>query len=236
MKALIISDIYSEFRPNDWLYFSDLSTYDIVICAGDVAQGIRGVQFLQNSFPNKQVLYVPGNHEYYNYSTSIISQIRKAANGSNVHVMDRDKIQIDGQWFIGATLWTDLQLCNDDGEHTIRGINDFRAIKGMTKDYWFREHLHSLMWIHESLKEHEDAVLITHHFPMQSISDRYKGNLINSGFASDLENVFLREPKLWVHGHTHDFCDYTYLGTRVVCNPLGYPREGEEPHAFIVET
>jgi hypothetical protein len=28
---------------------------------------------------------------------------------------------------------------------------------------------------------------------------------------------------LWVHGHTHSSFDYLLNGTRVVCNPRGYP-------------
>jgi hypothetical protein len=38
--------------------------------------------------------------------------------------------------------------------------------------------------------------------------------------------------QLWVHGHTHDSFDYRVAGTRVVCNPRGYARDGvnENPH------
>jgi predicted phosphodiesterase len=30
---------------------------------------------------------------------------------------------------------------------------------------------------------------------------------------------------LWIHGHTHDPFDYEINGTRVICNPRGYPGE-----------
>ena len=30
---------------------------------------------------------------------------------------------------------------------------------------------------------------------------------------------------LWIHGHTHTRFDYRVRGTRVVCNPRGYPGE-----------
>jgi calcineurin-like phosphoesterase family protein len=32
--------------------------------------------------------------------------------------------------------------------------------------------------------------------------------------------------QLWIHGHTHDSFDYQVHGTRVVCNPRGYVRDG----------
>ena len=34
-----------------------------------------------------------------------------------------------------------------------------------------------------------------------------------------------RQPALWVHGHTHDSCDYRVGNTRVICNPRGYENE-----------
>ena len=36
---------------------------------------------------------------------------------------------------------------------------------------------------------------------------------------------------LWVHGHTHDSFDYTVNGTRVVCNPRGYAKNGVDENA-----
>jgi len=40
------------------------------------------------------------------------------------------------------------------------------------------------------------------------------------------------QPKLWIHGHSHDRCDYTLGKTRVVANPLGYPNEPRSLEAF----
>lgn len=40
---------------------------------------------------------------------------------------------------------------------------------------------------------------------------------------------------LWVHGHSHTAVDYDVAGTRVVCNPRGYPGEetGFRPDLII---
>jgi Icc-related predicted phosphoesterase len=49
---------------------------------------------------------------------------------------------------------------------------------------------------------------------------------LNPAFASGLEDVIEKyQPDLWIHGHTHVPCDYELCGTRVVCNPRGYPNE-----------
>ena len=37
--------------------------------------------------------------------------------------------------------------------------------------------------------------------------------------------------QLWIHGHMHDSFDYNVNGTRVVCNPRGYVRDGINENA-----
>lgn len=55
---------------------------------------------------------------------------------------------------------------------------------------------------------------------------RIKNDVLNPSFASRLENVIEQyQPDLWIHDHTHVPCDYEIFGTRVVCNPRGYPTE-----------
>ena len=44
-----------------------------------------------------------------------------------------------------------------------------------------------------------------------------------------------RQPKLWIHGHSHDRCDYRLVQTRVVANPPGYPKELRSREAFEPE-
>ena len=60
-----------------------------------------------------------------------------------------------------------------------------------------------------------------------SVSARFKASPLNPAFASDLsELVESSGAALWVHGHTHDSCDYVAGSTRVVCNPKGYGPKG----------
>jgi hypothetical protein len=57
------------------------------------------------------------------------------------------------------------------------------------------------------------------------VAPRYAQDLGNAGFASHLDHMMGRAA-LWVHGHTHDSFDYAVAGTRVLCNPRGYPVGG----------
>ncbi|MDX8482282.1 hypothetical protein RFN28_28060 [Mesorhizobium sp. VK24D] len=57
-------------------------------------------------------------------------------------------------------------------------------------------------------------------------SSRFNGDLLNAAYASDLSALIeAGRPALWLHGHTHDSCDYQVGNTRVVCNPRGYEDE-----------
>jgi Icc-related predicted phosphoesterase len=71
------------------------------------------------------------------------------------------------------------------------------------------------------------TVVVTHHLPATaSIASQYRNNPSNPAFASRLEVVIERyQPDPWIHGHTHVACNYEIYGTRVVCNPRGYPDE-----------
>ena len=61
-----------------------------------------------------------------------------------------------------------------------------------------------------------------------SVSARFNTDSLSPAFASRLELVIEEfAPALWIHGHTHDAFDYEIYGTRVVCNPRGYPEEAE---------
>jgi Icc-related predicted phosphoesterase len=67
-------------------------------------------------------------------------------------------------------------------------------------------------------------VVVTHHLPHPgSIHPRFADDALTPAFCSDLsELVESSGAVLWVHGHTHESCDYVAGETRVVCNPKGY--------------
>ena len=71
-------------------------------------------------------------------------------------------------------------------------------------------------------------MVITHHAPSpKSIHPRFADSLLNACFVSDAERLIDgSRARLWIHGHTHDSFDYCLNGTRVVCNPRGYARNG----------
>ena len=85
----------------------------------------------KSSFADKPVLFVPGNHEFYNGErTRTLKALREAAVGTNVHLLDRDEVVLNGVRFLGTTLWTDFELDVVTGTPVATAMRD--AIRGLT--------------------------------------------------------------------------------------------------------
>jgi len=69
MKLHILSDLHTEFAD-----FSPPDTNaDIVILAGDIGVGLGGIEWAARRFPRAPVIYVPGNHEFYDQDIGLTS-------------------------------------------------------------------------------------------------------------------------------------------------------------------
>ena len=118
-----------------------------------------------------------------------------------------------------------------------RGLNDFQVIlnagKLFTPEDSRQEHRASRRWLAERLAEPFDGptVVVTHHAPSGLSGDpKYKGDELSPCFASELPDEFFGKAALWLHGHMHNSSNYELAGTRIVCNPRGYPRSRVLPN------
>ena len=135
MKLLILSDLHLEFAPFEPM--PDLE-FDVVILAGDIhSPAKRAVQWAVGRFPNKHVIYVPGNHEYYDGRLdTTLFDARREAESSNVHLLDGDELVIDGVRFLGATLWTDFGLATETPEGPVSDVGRaMRVATNLLNDY-----------------------------------------------------------------------------------------------------
>lgn len=241
LRLQILSDLHLELgggTPDDVARRRGLGPPDVgadaIVLAGDIAGGVDGVRWAAATWPDRPVLYVPGNHEFYDREVgSTLDDCRAAARGTTVHVLDHDAVTIDGVRFLGATLWTDFALFGDPARAeaaAARCMMDFHVIRGPAGGP-LRPH-ETRVWHHEARAWLEHAladaatptVVITHHAPHPR-SDRV-GDLASAAFVSDLAGVIERyRPRLWIHGHTHACEDYGVGGTRVVSNQAGYVDE-----------
>ena len=94
----------------------------------------------------------------------------------------------------------------------------------------------NVAWLESCLKTpwRGTTVVVTHHAPSaRSVESRFEGSPLNACFASHLDHLVRSDlAAVWIHGHMHHSIDYRVNGTRVVCNPRGYARDGrnENPH------
>ncbi|CAN5129495.1 metallophosphoesterase family protein [soil metagenome] len=245
MKLHILSDLHTEFAD-----FSPPETdAGVVILAGDIGVGTTGMEWTARTFTEQPVVYVPGNHEYYGQDIGFTNEL-KACAPDNVHVLQDEAVKIDGVRIAGCTLWTDFKLYGEAEawaarRYAGRMLNDFARIRNGERRFTPEDsvglHARSKAWLVGELAKAFDGptVVVTHHLPAAlSVAKRYSGDPLNPAFASRLEAVIEKcRPELWIHGHTHVPCDYELFGTRVVCNPRGYPgenRSAEFRHNLVV--
>lgn len=238
MKLLILSDLHLEFHPMR----VPPGDFDAVVLAGDIqAPGRRGVAWAaaEPAFADKPVLYVPGNHEFYGQVlASELAEMRAAAQGTNVQVLDQDVVTLASDAgpvrVLGATLWTDfrLKVLGADGQwrrdarlaaaEAGVGLNDFsvirvkrtapesgvRRLRPLDTVHW---HQATRRWMHDRLAEPWGGrtVVITHHAPHRgSLAAYFERSGLSPAFVNDLPTSCFDEADLWVHGHTHDSFDY----------------------------
>lgn len=205
---------------------------------GDAMKFLDFFEFCSKEYEN--VLYIPGNHEYYRgYIDTADDILRRSLKFlPNVHFLNNNTWTKDWVTFIGATLWTNMNYNNPITEqYLMSGMNDFRLVKWKKLNYGGRFRPHDAAKFHTQTLDFFDkasagldnVVIMSHHAPsFRSIHPRYYNETqLNYGYYSDLDNFILDRPqiKLWTHGHVHSNFDYMIGSTRVVCNPRGYNDE-----------
>ena len=182
-----------------------------------------------------QMLFVPGNHEFY--SKGRINKIREEMleaekECNKVHLLWNKKKEINGQTFIGTPLWSNFK--NGDPYVMLacdKGITDFHTTMLTDRDFWSPlEMAKDWRIAYDFLSDNivlGNEIVITHWAPsMQSSHPKYAGELINPYWCNEMDNfINTFQPKVWIHGHTHNSWDYTIGETRILCNPRGY-----DPH------
>jgi predicted phosphodiesterase len=269
MKIKIVSDLHLEFAD---LMLPNNEGADVLVLSGDImiAEDLHDHphfdfnpyshgafadlgrkqqrvatfrDFLKRcAFQFPHVVYVAGNHEFYNgkFYKGIQYLRDECAKYPNVYFLEKDTKIIDDIVFVGGTLWTDMNKHDPLTLHAVRDMmNDFRLIKNDQKGFTplkpadtVIRHRETLQYIKHIVSEHKDktCVVVGHHSPsFQSCHPQYANNyLMNGAYHSDLSEFIIDHPqiKLWTHGHTHHPFDYVIGETRVVCNPRGYENDG----------
>jgi len=202
------------------------------------------------------VFFLPGNHEYDGLDFDAAHlRLREACERLGMVWLERETVVRAGVRFIGCTLWTDFDALSDLNpqvnpqadslltqqlqarEKAFRAANfylnknhSFRHGQPMLADAVREEGLKSQQWLRRALAEtfNGPTVVVTHFAPsLLSADPRYGLTAGTAGFCNGLDDL-LGSARLWLHGHLHCPVDYVKNGCRVMANPLGYARKGEQ--------
>lgn len=237
----------------------ELDTTDLLLIAGDTSGSKQVTDYYLSKLQSKNttcyIACIGGNHLGYdrldsdtlgNTKECINIYLRDKYKTAPVYFLENDYIDFNGYIIIGCTLYSNFNLYNNTElakNNSEYHINDFKyvttyddeydCIRPVTSDDYIKWFNKSLQYISNICKQHSNKkiIVLTHFAPsIQSIDNKYVGNILNPYYCTDLED-FIKENnniKLWVHGHVHSSFDYNIGDTRVICEPYGY--YGKEQH------
>lgn len=234
------SDLHLEFPKNaEFIRKHPLQpSASFLILAGDIVpfaliERFRDFwDFLSDHF--EQTYWIPGNHEYYksdlaDWPLSFHRYIRP-----NVHLLNNESITLEDTRFIFSTMWSHIHTLNQ--RFVERVLADFRVIanggKRLTADHFNQMHQDCLGFLKQEAHWHDNhkKVVVTHHVPtLMKYPARYKGDVLNDGFAVELFDwISQSQPDAWIFGHHHDNTTPFKIGqTNLLTNQLGYVLRGE---------
>lgn len=242
MRIHLLSDIHLDIEIPGYAFEPSVLDADVTILAGDIHTGARGLEWARRVFPGP-VLYVPGNHEFYGGHIDSTLSTMRAASCERVRFLEGDEVVLGGVRFLGATAWTDFTSTGDRiaaRAKALEQMNDFGRIRAGALVYprWLHVddveaiNQHTKAWLRARLAEPfaGPTCVITHHAPLPPPPKsrlRREGSAHHwlAAYVNDWEDLMGPAVALWVHGHTHEAMDRVCKGTRVVCNPVGYPFE-----------
>lgn len=207
---------------------------DGLIFAGDLSNTdddkIEALECMTQAY--KQVIVVLGNHDCWHKSfppTELQNRIKAIAPG-RLHLLEDSHVDIDGTRIHGSTLWFKKTTISKQID---KSFADFRFIPNSQELY--KAHEHSVTYLRNYVRKND--VVITHHTPsLKSVPEQFVNDLYTCFFSNDLDWLVKQiQPKIWIHGHTHNYFDYQLGDTRILCNPYGYENEQSGYKSLVID-
>lgn len=111
----VVSDIHRDYGPFEWPDAARAA--DVIVVAGDLSNGVFDIEFLKQ--PGKPLVFVPGNHDFWNKDAQqdmfdMFEEMKRAAAGTQVHVLWDDEVVLNGVRFLGTPLWGSFGNYNEE--------------------------------------------------------------------------------------------------------------------------
>lgn len=240
---------------------------DCLIIAGDIAEIVdldaQSDNYITEFFKNiskefGDVIWVPGNHEYYGTSLKVgdarARTFLQEIGAKNIHYLVNETVRVCGVPVHGAPLWTDIKNRDPVIMGTVAlGMNDYHYIlsdnpqmnpyasgkQKLTPWETTCENDISRRFLNKAVASGEECVVITHHQPTWEATDkRFSADPLTYAYANELGEFILDNQNIaaWVAGHTHVVKEYEIGETWILTNCRGYHREsnGFKPKYFEI--
>lgn len=234
IKIQVVSDLHIEYKSYRLADVNSLITpvADVLVMAGDIGSLYKFDQ-LKNFITNasklyKAVLYVPGNHEYYEIDnipaieySELVNRLESLGKSiPNLYILNRHSVLIDNVCFAGCTLWSDPQSTD---------LRFIVKMKDMNSFQYKKRHIEDVEYLVNMAKYCQEKsyklVAITHYPPsFQTLENSKLPRKKNVAlYATNLDHLLVKEQiHTWICGHTHTNFDFVSKGgTRVVSNQKG---------------
>jgi hypothetical protein len=196
--------------------------------------------FLADWPHDRPILFVPGNHEFYDSLSMDAGMMRFCLWAQemfpNIRPLDGEGTEIGRTSFFGGTMWTDfaggdrvamrsaLDNMPDYGNIMLDTARGGRWIDPEDTVILHGQFMRRFRkWLSRCDGKH--TVVVTHTAPMRNPASQDGRNDIKGAayVCTDVEELLAagKGPDLWLHGHTHECADFTVGRTRVVANQLG---------------
>jgi len=234
-----LSDLHLEFSG----YKPPTLEADIIVLAGDIHVRTKALPWARENFPNAEIIYVAGNHEFY-YSNihELLNQFREESKEYGIHFLENDELILHDIRFLGCTLWTDYkssvglsqELAMDELEMMMPDHGLILANQPSEENRYFSArdallyHATSVAWLTRKLvdeKSDSPTVVVTHHGPSKHCIHKQFGHTEASGGFYSNHTLLLEQADYWIYGHTHSNLDINVNKTRLISNQRGYPHE-----------
>jgi cell division protease FtsH len=245
MRVWILSDLHRSPGAGEWTPPA-IPPADLAVVAGDVGEDLaQSIAWIATHIrPHMRVVMVAGDHELHGgVPDRQIADVRSDASRHDIHLLERDSVEIDGIRFAGCSLAAGQNL--DEGQRrpaaidvAPSGASDHHPI-ATTEDETTRPlapedaanlHRRSVAFLDRAWRRDVPLVVVTHHAPSaRSLDADPTVDPLRPAFASGLDDLVERlGAALWVHGHVHASADYRIGTTRVICNPRGDGGQNED--------
>jgi len=195
--------------------------------------------FKRCSLNYDKIMYVPGNHEYWNLDNNMrtYSGVNDKLQNicgkfSNVILLDNDIYDLDGIKIIGSTLWSRTSDDNKDYEKLVKNYykmynDNFLAITIDDTNKWNDT---AIKFIEREIETSQPCILLTHYAPIfcdpiknQYTSDpKFFGTKTYEAYHNDLRYLVKKPIRAWLYGHTHYSSTFYIDDVMISTNQLGY--------------